>query len=311
MEFKHIPIMLDDCIKGLNIRPDGVYVDATIGGAGHSREIASRLSHEGTLIGIDRDKEALDVSKERLSTFPCKKHFVHSTYEEYASILRDLGIDKVDGILVDLGVSSYQLDNPERGFSYMREARLDMRMDRTQALSAYEVVNEYDEKDLSDIFFKYGEEQFSRSIARNIVRSRATKPIETTTELTKIIESSIPSKMLHKGSNPSKKVFQAIRIEVNGELVGLENVLKDMIKSLRPGGRLCVITFHSLEDRIVKDVFKLESTDCICPKTLPVCVCHHKASVKLVTKKFIAPSEQELSVNKRSASSKLRIIEKI
>lgn len=310
MEYKHIPIMLSECIEGLNISPNGIYVDATLGGGGHSKEIVKRLSCQGTFIGIDKDKEAIEVSKTRL-VGDCNKIFVCDAYENFANILQENGIDKVDGILVDLGVSSYQLDNADRGFSYMHDGKLDMRMDTTQALSAYEVVNEYEEKELVDIFFKFGEEQFARSIARNIVKTRADKPIETTQGLVKIIERSIPSKMLHTGSNPSKKVFQAIRIEVNGELVGLEKTLTDMIDHLKFGGRLCVISFHSLEDRIVKTIFKTEATDCICPKDLPICVCHHKARIKLITKKYLSPTPEELSVNKRSASSKLRIAERV
>lgn len=310
MEYKHIPIMLSECIEGLAIKSDGIYVDATLGGGGHSSEIVKRLSSKGTLIGIDKDIEAINVSKSRLQG-DCKKVFVNDAYENFANILQENNIDKVDGILIDLGVSSYQLDNAERGFSYMHDGKLDMRMDTDQSLTAYDVVNNYSEKDLVDIFFKYGEEQFARSIARNIVKLRQDQPIQTTQELVKIIEKSIPSKMLHTGSNPSKKVFQAIRIEVNGELVGLEKTLTDMIDHLKVGGRLCVITFHSLEDRIVKTLFRTEATDCICPKELPICVCHHKSRIKLITKKYLSPSDEEQKINRRSASSKLRIAERV
>lgn len=310
MVFKHVPIMLNECIEGLNIKPDGIYVDATLGGGGHSSYITKKLNSKGLLIGIDKDIEAINASKERLKG-DCKKIFVNSDYKDYSKILEDNNISGVDGILIDLGVSSYQIDNAERGFSYKNEGSLDMRMDQKQDFSAYNVVNEYSEKDLTEIFFKYGEEQFSRVIARNIVKERESKPIQTTTELCRIIEKSVPSKVLHKGTNPNKKVFQAIRIEVNKELIGLDTVLEQMISSLNRGGRMCVITFHSLEDRIVKNVFKLDSTDCICPKSLPICVCHHKASIQLISRKPILPSERELEENPRSSSSKLRIIEKL
>lgn len=310
MEFKHIPIMLKECITGLNIKSNGIYVDATLGGGGHSSEIVKKLDSDGVLIGIDRDLEAIEFSKNRLKG-NCQKIFVNDVYENYSQILQNNGIGNVDGILIDLGVSSYQIDNPERGFSYMSDGRLDMRMDKHQDFSAYEVVNTYSEKELTEIFFKFGEEQFSRSIARNIVKQREIKKIETTKELVKIIEASVPSKVLHKGSNVSRKVFQAIRIEVNGELIDLETTLKSMIDSLNPGGRICVITFHSLEDRIVKNIFNLEATDCICPKHLPVCICKHKARLKLITKKPLIPTENEQLENKRSGSSKLRIAEKL
>ncbi len=310
MEFKHVPIMLKECITGLNIKKDGVYVDATLGGGGHSAEIIKHLNKNGVLIGIDRDSEAIEFSKSRLQG-ECKKIFVNDVYENYPQILQSCNLDKVDGILIDLGVSSYQIDNPERGFSYMSDGKLDMRMDKNQEFSAYDVVNDYSEKELIEIFFKFGEEQFSRSIAKNIIKSREIKKIETTKELVKIIEGSVPGKILYKGSNVSRKVFQAIRIEVNGELINLEKTLKSMIDSLKFGGRICVITFHSLEDRIVKNIFNLEATDCICPKNLPVCICKHKARLKLITKKPLVPTEEEQLENKRSGSSKLRIAEKL
>lgn len=311
MEFSHIPVMLNECIDGLNIKPNGTYVDCTMGGAGHSSIIADKLSSEGTLICIDKDIEAIQVGKERLKDKKPKIIFVNEDFKNYKSILAENGIEKVDGVLIDLGVSSYQIDNAERGFSYRFDAPLDMRMDKSQSLSAYEVVNSYSYEELIKILFEYGEEDFAKSIARNIIKTRETKNIETTGELVKIIESSVPSKVLHKGGSVAKKTFQAIRIEVNGELAGLDKALKEMIFSLNKGGRLVVLTFHSLEDRIVKTVFKDESTGCICPKELPICVCHHKEVVKLINKKPIVASESELKVNSRSTSAKLRIVEKL
>jgi 16S rRNA (cytosine1402-N4)-methyltransferase len=311
MEFKHLPIMLTECVQNLKIKPDGVYVDATIGMAGHSREIAKSLNKNGVLIGIDKDQLAIDESKKALSGVKCKVILVHDDFKNFENILSSVGHEKVDGIIADLGVSSPQIDDATRGFSYTKDAHLDMRMDKTQSLSAYEVVNNYDEKSLTKILFDYGEESFARQIVRNIVAYRAKKPIETTLELVKIIEQSVPPKILHKGGSVAKKTFQALRIEVNGELTTLEKTLDRMIASLNSGGRLCIITFHSLEDRIVKNNFKLNSTDCICPKDFPVCVCHHKAIIKLVTKKPIVPTEQEQKNNPRSSSSKLRVIEKL
>ena len=311
MEFSHIPVMLNECIDGLNVKPNGTYVDCTMGGAGHSSVIADKLSSEGTLICIDKDIEAIQVGKERLKDKKPKIIFVNEDFKNYKSILAENGIEKVDGVLIDLGVSSYQIDNTERGFSYRFDAPLDMRMDKSQSLSAYEVVNSYSYEELIKILFEYGEEDFAKSIARNIIKTRETKNIETTGELVKIIESSVPSKVLHKGGSVAKKTFQAIRIEVNGELADLDRALKEMIFSLNKGGRLVVLTFHSLEDRIVKNVFKDESTGCICPKELPICVCHHKEVVKLINKKPIVASESELKVNSRSTSAKLRIVEKL
>lgn len=309
MEFRHIPIMLNQCIGMLDIKPDGVYVDATLGGAGHSQEIAKRLSNKGVLIGIDKDSEAIAVSKERLKS-DCKLIFVNDDYKNYANIIKNCGYDKVDGILIDLGVSSYQLDNPERGFSYINDGVLDMRMDKNQKLDACYVVNNYTQDELTKIFYEYGEEQFSKVIAKNIVTKRKETPIKTTSQLVKIIENCVPAKLVYT-NNPVKRIFQAIRIEVNGELRDLDNTLEDMIASLSSKGRLCVLTFHSLEDRIVKDVFKKESTDCLCPKNLPICVCHHKAQIKLINKKPITPEQEELKENKRSHSSKLRVVEKL
>lgn len=310
MEFKHIPIMLSEIIDELNIKPNGVYVDCTVGGAGHSSKISEKLSEKGLLICFDKDEEALNVSKERLDKFSCRKTFIHSDFHDYKKQLMALNIEKVDGVLIDLGVSSYQLDNGERGFSYMQNGNLDMRMDKDKKLSAYDVVNKYSSQDLTKIFYDYGEEQFTKSIVNNIIKERQVKPIETTFELVDIINKSVPTKVrIDKTS--VKRVFQAIRIEVNGELEGLKEALLDIIDSLNVDGRFCVLTFHSLEDRIVKDVFKLESTDCICDKKLPICVCNHKKSIELVNKKPIVASEKEKEANSRSKSAKLRVVKKV
>lgn len=308
LEFNHTPVMLRECIEGLNIKPDGVYVDGTLGGAGHSRVIASKLSG-GTLICIDKDSDALRVAGERLSEYECVR-LVKSDFKEFASIMDELGVDKVDGVLLDLGVSSYQLDTADRGFSYRFDGPLDMRMDKESDFSAYNVVNEYTLDELARVIREFGEEQFARNIAKNIVAEREKAPITTTAELNGIVERSIPRKLWGKGS-VAKKTFQAIRIEVNNELRGLDKVLYDIIGKLRKGGRLAVITFHSLEDRIVKNVFKDCATGCICDKSIPICVCNHKATVRLVNKKPIEASAEELCVNKRSASAKLRVVEKI
>ena len=306
--FNHTPVMLNECIDGLNIRPNGIYVDGTLGGAGHSSVIASKING-GRLICIDKDSDALKVAGERLSKYT-HVTFVKSDFKEFAQILDNLNIDKVDGVLLDLGVSSYQLDTADRGFSYRFEGPLDMRMDKESDFSAYNVVNEYSINELTTIIREYGEEQFARNIAKNICLEREKAPIETTTQLNEIVERSIPRKMWGKGS-VAKKTFQAIRIEVNNELRGLDKVLNDIIDRLNKGGRLAVITFHSLEDRIVKNVFKDRSTGCICDKNLPICVCGHVEEVKLVNRKPIVASDSELSVNKRSSSAKLRVIEKL
>ena len=311
MEFKHIPIMLNECIENLNIKPNGIYVDATLGGAGHSSEIAKRLSSEGLLVGIDKDIEAINTSKERLKDFNCKKIFVNDDFKNLKQILKDNNIEKVDGILADLGVSSYQIDEASRGFSYNKEATLDMRMNQQQSLNAKFIVNNYSEKALVKILFEYGEESFAKRIAKNIIQAREISPIETTTQLVKIIEKSVPSKLLHKGGSVAKKTFQALRIETNSELDTLSVVVDDMIEVLNKQGRLCIITFHSLEDRIVKNCFVKNSTGCICPKNLPICVCNHKPIVSLVHKKPLIPGEFELKNNSRSTSSKLRVVEKL
>ena len=308
LEFNHKSVMLEECIQGLNINPDGIYVDGTMGGAGHSKEIAKKISEKGLLIGIDRDQEAICVAKERLKDFPNVK-YVHDNHDNIKNILENLNISGVDGILLDLGVSSYQLDERNRGFSYMGEAELDMRMDRTQSLTAKTVVNKYSEEELAKIIFEYGEEKFSRPIARKIVEKRKEKEIETTQELVDIIEEILPRR---KGEgHPAKRTFQAIRIEVNNEIKPLYQTVIDSIDSLNPGGRLCVITFHSLEDRAVKNAMNDCIGKCICPPGLPYCVCGAKAIGKVISRKPILPSEKELEENSRSKSAKLRIFEKI
>ena len=309
MEFKHISVLKEESISGLNVCPDGIYVDATTGGGGHSLEIVKKLK-SGKLICIDKDTDALKKTKEVLKEYLDKIVFVNDNFANIKNILNELNIEKVDGILADLGVSSYQIDTAERGFSFMKNARLDMRMNKSQSLDAYKVINEYSEQDLAKIFYEYGEERNARQIARKIVKLREKKPIETTFELRDIVVSSYPPKFQNKPSL-CNRAFQAIRIEVNGELDDLKMAIEDMIALLNKGGRLCIISFHPLEDRIVKNAFKLHSTNCICPPKLPKCVCGHVADVKLVTKHPIVPTDNELLSNTRSASSKLRIIEKI
>jgi S-adenosyl-methyltransferase mraW len=299
--------MLEECIEGLSIKPNGIYVDGTMGGAGHSKEIAKRISKEGLLIGIDRDEEAICVAKERLKEFNNIK-FVHDNHDNIKNILEKLDITGVDGILLDLGVSSYQLDQRNRGFSYMKDATLDMRMDKTQELTAKKVINEYSEENLSKIIFEYGEERFSRAIARKIIDYRKNKEIETTDELVKIIEEIVPRR--NKEGHPAKRTFQAIRIEVNNEIKPLYQTIIDSIDVLNSGGRLCVITFHSLEDRAVKNAFNDSIGKCTCPPDLPYCVCGAKSKGKIITKKPLLPKEAELQENSRSKSAKLRIFEK-
>lgn len=303
--FNHTPVMLDECIEALNINPNGIYVDCTLGMGGHTGVISSKLTN-GKLISIDKDINAINHSKGKFNNVT----LVHSDFKEYKNVLNNLGITKVDGVLIDLGVSSYQIDTAERGFSYRFDGPLDMRMDTTKSFSAYDVVNTYSKEELYRILKMYGEEDFANAIANKIIDTRKTKPISTTKELRDIVESAIPKKFVVKGG-ASKKTFQAVRIEVNGELTELDRCLQDIIESLNVGGRLAVLTFHSLEDRIAKNIFKEESTNCICDKTIPICVCNHKARVKLVNKKPITASETELSVNSRSNSAKLRIVERI
>ena len=306
MEFSHISVLLNECIEGLSIKPDGIYVDGTAGGAGHSKEIAKRLD-SGRLIAIDRDPTAVEVASERLKGFNAT--VVKANYSEIDEVLKDLSIDKVDGILLDLGVSSHQLDKAERGFSYHNDAPLDMRMS-CEGLSAKDVVNTYSYEELSRILFEYGEEKFSRSIASAIVRTRETKPIETTLELAEIIKASVPQRV-RREKNPCKKTFQAIRIEVNAELEHLNLALDKAFDVLKSGGRLCVISFHSLEDRLTKQRFASFCKGCICPPDFPQCVCGRKPRGRLVNRKPILASQGELEVNNRSRSAKLRIIEKI
>ena len=307
MEFKHISVMLEECIEGLKINPDGIYVDGTLGGAGHSSEIIRRLSTNGKLVGIDRDEEALKASKERLKDYN-NVIYVHNNHYNIKEVLYELGIDGVDGILLDLGVSSYQLDNPERGFSYMSDSNLDMRMDKSQKKTAKEVINNYSEEKLANIIYEYGEEKFSRRIARNIVLHRKNKEIETTGELVSIIKESVP---FSNDGHPAKRTFQAIRIEVNDEIDTLYNTVTNSIDALKSGGRLCILTFHSLEDRAVKNAFKDAEGHCTCPPGLPYCACGAVKKGKIITKKPILPSEEEMKINSRSKSAKLRIFEKI
>lgn len=310
MEFKHKPVLLNECIEGLKIKPDGIYVDGTLGGAGHSKEILKRLDkNKGLLIGIDRDEEALQAAKQNLSEYENVK-YVHGNHDDIKEILESLKIDKVDGILLDLGVSSYQLDERNRGFSYLGSNELDMRMDKSQRLTAMEVVNNYKEEHLANIIYEYGEERFSRNLAKNICIERRKKKIETTDELVKIIEKSIP-RLNPKEGHPAKRTFQAIRIEVNNEIKPLEDTIKNSIDVLKPEGRLCVITFHSLEDRAVKQAMNRAKGMCTCPKDIPYCVCGAKELGTVITRKPIIASEEEQRENSRSKSAKLRIFEKI
>lgn len=312
MEFKHYSVLLEETIEHLNIRPDGIYVDGTLGGAGHASEVAKRLSEKGRLIGIDQDADAIRAAGERLKPFGDKVTIIRSNYANMKEELHRIGVEKVDGIVLDLGVSSFQLDTPERGFTYRDEkAPLDMRMDDRQSLTAKDIVNGYSEMDLYRIIRDYGEDKFAKNIAKHIVQERAKKPIETTGELTEIIRASIPMKVQVTGGHPAKRTFQAIRIELNKELEVLQNNLDDMIDLLNPGGRICIITFHSLEDRIVKTNFKRNENPCTCPSDFPVCVCGKKSKGKVVTRKPILPSEEELEVNSRSKSAKLRVFERV
>ena len=308
MEFKHEPVMLLECINGLNIKKDGIYVDGTLGGAGHSKEILKRLSDKGKLIGIDRDIEALNAAKENLKEFT-NVIYVHDNHDNIKSILENLKVEKVDGILLDLGVSSYQLDERNRGFSYLGEDELDMRMEKSQTLTAKDVVNNYKEEDLANIIYQYGEERFSKKIAKNICEYRKEKKIETTKELVEIIEKSIPKKFQNDG-HPAKRTFQAIRIEVNNEIKPLTKTVNDCIEVLKPGGRLVIITFHSLEDRAVKNAYVEAKGKCTCPKDLPYCVCGAKSLGEIITRKPIVATKEEIERNSRSKSAKLRIFER-
>ena len=309
MEFKHKSVLLNETIDGLNIKPDGIYVDGTLGGGGHAYEVCRRLGEKGSIVGIDQDAAAIEAASARLKDFGEKVTIVRSNYCDMKSKLHELGIDKVDGIVLDLGVSSYQLDTAERGFSYREDAPLDMRMDTRQKMTARDIVNDYTEADLYRVIRDYGEDKFAKNIAKHIVQARAVKPVETTAELSEIIRASIPMKFQKKSGHPAKRTFQAIRIELNRELDVLRDSLDDMIDLLNPGGRLCIITFHSLEDRIVKSAFRKNENPCTCPPDFPVCVCGQKSKGSIITKKPILPSEEELEYNSRSKSAKLRIFE--
>lgn len=310
MEFNHVSVLLNETIEGLNIKPDGIYADGTLGGAGHSYQIASKLNGLGRLIGFDQDEDAIKASTERLKEFK-NVTIVRSNYRNMKEELNNRGINKVDGILLDLGVSSYQLDTVSRGFSYKEEAPLDMRMDNRNEVTARDIVNNYSQGDLFRIIRDYGEDKFAANIAKHIVMNRKIKPIETTTELAEIVKAAIPMKFRKQGGHPAKQTFQAIRIELNSELSVLKESLMDMIDLLNPNGRICIITFHSLEDRIVKNIFKEAEDPCTCPKNFPTCVCGKKSKGKVITRKPILPSEEELKLNSRSKSAKLRIFEKI
>ena len=311
MAFEHVSVLLHETVDGLNVKPDGIYVDATLGGGGHAYEVCTKLGEQGRLIGIDQDADAIKAAGKRLEGFGEKVTIIRSNYCDMKPRLHEIGIDKVDGITVDLGVSSYQLDTAERGFSYRVDAPLDMRMDQRQTKTARDIVNDYTETELFHMIRDYGEDKFARNIAKHIVMAREKKPIETTGELNDIIRAAIPAKVRAKGGHPSKKTYQAIRIELNHELDVLKNTLDQMIDLLNDHGRICVITFHSLEDRIVKNIFNTNERPCTCPPSFPVCVCGKKSKGRVITRKPILPSEEELEVNSRSKSAKLRVFERI
>ena len=310
MAFKHKSVLLEETVDGLAIKPDGIYVDGTLGGGGHAFEVCSRLNEQGRFIGIDQDAAAIEAASERLRDFGEKVTIIRSNYCEMKSRFHEIGVDKVDGIVIDLGVSSYQLDTAERGFSYRVDAPLDMRMDQRQQLTAREIVNTYSEADLFRVIRDYGEDKFAKNIAKHIVKERQKAPIETTGQLNEIIRHAIPMKFQKTAGHPSKRTFQAIRIELNRELDVLRESLDDMIEMLNSGGRICIITFHSLEDRIVKSAFRKNENPCICPSHFPVCVCGNVSKGKVITRKPILPSEEELEYNSRSKSAKLRIFER-
>ena len=311
MEFLHKPVMLDECIGALDVKPDGIYVDGTVGGGGHSYEIAARLTEGGRLFDFDKDEEALAAAKKRLARFVDRITFVHDDFKNACAALDAAGVGEIDGVLLDLGVSSYQLDNAERGFSYVKDAPLDMRMDRGQRVSAYDVVNGYSAQELAKIFRDYGEEKLASKIAAKIVKERASAPVQTTGRLAEIVESCYPPETRWKFGHPAKRVFQAIRIEVNGELDGLEESVTLLARRLKKGGRIAVITFHSLEDRAVKNAFRQMSLSCTCPPDFPVCVCGKVSEVKILTNKPVTASDDELKENPRAESAKLRVAERI
>ena len=310
MAFEHVSVLLHETVDGLNVKPDGIYVDATLGGGGHAYEVCTKLGEQGRLIGIDQDADAIKAAGKRLEGFGEKVTIIRSNYCDMKPRLHEIGIDKVDGITVDLGVSSYQLDTAERGFSYRVDAPLDMRMDQRNTKTAADIVNEYSEMELYRMIRDYGEDRFAKNIAKHIVRAREKKPIETTGELCEIIKAAIPAKMRAGTGHPAKQTFQALRIELNHELDVLTQSIDGMIDRLAPGGRLCIITFHSLEDRIVKTRFRTNENPCICPPGFPVCVCGRISKGKVITRKPILPSEQEMEENSRSKSAKLRVFEK-
>lgn len=310
MEFKHKSVLLEETIEGLRVKPDGIYVDGTLGGAGHATEVCRRLSAKGRFIGIDQDQDAIVAASERLAAYKDRVTIIRSNYCYMVNELKNLGIHQVDGIVLDLGVSSYQLDNEERGFTYRVDAPLDMRMDQRQSRTAADIINGYEEKELYRIIRDYGEDKFAKNIAKHIVAARQEKPINTTGELTEIIRRAIPMKIQAAGGHPAKRTFQAVRIELNRELDVLRESLDGMIDILGDGGRICVITFHSLEDRIVKTIFRKNENPCTCPPDFPVCVCGKKPKGKVITRKPILPGEQELEENSRSKSAKLRIFER-
>lgn len=311
MEFHHVSVLLDECIENLNIKEDGVYVDCTMGGAGHSKEIVKRLSKDGLFIGFDQDKNAIATAKERLAEYSDRVRFIHSNFSNIKEELEKIGVYKIDGVLADLGVSSHQLDEADRGFSYMHDAPLDMRMDIRKPFSAYDVVNTYSEEQLAKIIKDYGEDNWAKRIAKFIVEARDEKPIEKTGELVDVIKKAIPKKARIDGPHPAKRTFQAIRIEVNSELSILNKTIEDGVEKLNKGGRMAIITFHSLEDRIVKNKFRDLAVSCRCPKEFPVCVCGEKAKVKIISRKAIEPTKEEVEINPRSRSAKLRVIEKL
>lgn len=310
MEFKHTSVLLEETIENLRIKPDGIYLDGTLGGGGHSYRIASKLGEGGRLIGIDQDEAAIEAAGARLKPYEDKVTLIRDNYRNAKRVLKDIGIEQVDGILLDLGVSSFQLDNAERGFSYKYDTKLDMRMDQRQTTTAADIVNGYPETELYHVIRDYGEEQFAKNIAKHIAAVRKDKPVRTTGELNEIIKAAIPAKMRAAGGHPSKRTFQAIRIECNKELEVLKESLEDLVQLLRPGGRICIITFHSLEDRIVKTAFRRYENPCTCPPDFPVCVCGQVSKGKVITRKPILPSGEEIENNKRSKSAKLRVFEK-